>query len=126
MNRFVSAFASFLLLAAGAIAQNRPAINAAPNTIYVSAEGRFEAPPDTADLQFNISAQESSAKSAYERGARSAEQVRQLLRNAGIDPAEAQFGFFALTPVYDYRSGKRKIVAYRANSSVRLKLKDFS
>ncbi len=40
-----------------ALAQERPAIRAQPNTVYVGADGKFEAVPDTALVQFNISAQ---------------------------------------------------------------------
>ena len=52
--------------AASALAQERPAITAQPNTVYVGADGKFEAAPDNALVQFNISAQEESSKAAYE------------------------------------------------------------
>jgi hypothetical protein len=39
----------------------------APNTVYVGADGHFEADPDTAVMQFNISAQEGTARAAYDR-----------------------------------------------------------
>ena len=115
-----------LLLAVAAFAQTAPAATSLPNTVYVSAEGHFDAAPDTAVISFNIAAQENSAKSAYQRAARDAEQIRDLLRSAGVDPAQAQFGYFALAPVFDYRQPKRKIVAYRVYSNVSVKLKDFS
>jgi len=122
--RTVSATLGLAILLAGvASAQNAPAATSLPNTVYVSSEGRFEAAPDTAVVRFNISAQENSAKNAYQRATRDAEQIRELLRTAGMDPAQAQFGFFALTPVYEYHAPKRKIVAYRVYSSVTLKLK---
>ena len=44
----------------------------------------------------------------------------------GIDPKTAEIGYFSLQPVYDYKNPKRKLVAYRGNSSVTLKLKDFT
>lgn len=113
-----------LLLIAAAFAQERPAIQL--NTISVTAQGTFEAAPDTAEVRFNISAQENDAKSAYARASKAADQVRELLRSNGIDPHAAQFGYFALDPVYDFKTAKRKLVAYRVNSAVMLKLKDFS
>jgi uncharacterized protein YggE len=126
MNRCGFVFA-FLLLVGGAVAaQQAPAVTAQPNTVYVSAEGRYEAEPDTALLQFNIAAQENEVKAAYDRAARSAEQIRQMLRTNGIDPKTAQIGSFSLAPVYDWRQPKRKLIAYRVSSSVVLKLKDFS
>ena len=107
-------------------AQDRPAITAQPNTVFVGADGRSEANPDTAVLQFNISAQEDNSRAAYDRASKSAEQIRQILRSNGIEPKAAEIGFFSLQPVYDYKNPKRKLVGYRVNANVSLKLKDFS
>jgi uncharacterized protein len=107
-------------------AQEHPAITAQPNTVYVSADGKFEAPPDTAQLQFNISAQEDTAKAAYEHAARDTEQFRQVLRANGLDPKVAEIGFYSVQPVYDWKNPKRKLIAYRVATNVSLKLKDFS
>lgn len=117
---------AIFLLAAVAGAQEHPAITAQPNTIYVGADGKYESAPDTALVQFNVSAQEDTAKAAYDRASRASEQIRQILRSNGIEPKAAEIGFFSLEPVYDYRNPKRKLVGYRVNSSVSLKLKDFS
>lgn len=109
-----------------AFAQEHPTVTAQPNTVYVGADGKFEANPDTALVQFNISAQEDTSRAAYDRASKSTEQIRQILRNNGIDPKSAEIGYFSIQPVYDWRSPKRKLVGYRVNSSVSLKLKDFS
>src|SRR5881227_4445950 len=108
------------------LAQDRPTVTAQPNTVFVGADGKFEANPDTALVQFNISAQEESSRAAYDRASKSAEQIRQILRSNGIEPKAAEIGFFSLQPVYDYKNPKRKLVAYRVNANVSLKLKDFS
>jgi uncharacterized protein len=114
----------FLLLASPVVsAQERPFIQ--PNTVYVGADGKYESAPDTVVLQFNISAQEKSSRDASDRASRAAEQVREILRSNGIDPRQAEVGYFSLTPVYDYQSPKRKLEGYRASSSVTLKLRDF-
>ncbi len=126
MSPKVAVLSAVMLLAAPAVAQEHPAVTAQPNTIYVGADGKFESAPDTALVQFNISAQEETAKAAYDRGSRAAEQIRQILRSNGIEPKAAEISFFSLDPVYDYRSPKRKLVGYRVNSAVSLKLKDFS
>jgi len=107
-------------------AQEHPAINAQANTVYVGADGKFEAQPDTALLQFNISAQEDSSKAAYERASKNAEQIRQILRANGVDPKSAEIGYFSVEPVYDWKQAKRKLVGYRVNASTTLKLKDFN
>lgn len=97
-----------------------------PNTIYVGADGKFEADPDTAVITFNIGAQEKQLKDAYARAKRAAEQIRDILKTNGIDPKEAEISSFQVSPIYDWKSaGKRKAVAYRVSSSVTVKLKDF-
>lgn len=115
-----------LLLGSAATAQDRPAITAQPNSVFVGADGKFEANPDTAVLQFNISTQEATSREAYDRASKAAEQVRQILRSNGIEPKSAEIGYFSLQPVYDYKTAKRKLVGYRVNANVSLKLKDFS
>jgi uncharacterized protein len=121
-------FAACLLLVAvtAAVAQERPALTLQLNTVYVGSEGKFESAPDTALVQFNISAQEETSKSAYERAARAADRVRQILKSNGTDPKTAELGFYSLDPVYDWRNPKRKLVGYRVSTSVSVKLKDFS
>jgi len=118
----IGVVASATLLAA----QEHPAITVQPNTVFVGADGRFEANPDTALLQFNISAQEETSRAAYDRASKAAEQVRQILRANGIERKSAEIGYFSIQPVYDYKTPKRKLVAYRVNANVSLKLKDFS
>lgn len=122
--KLTAVVAAVLVMVGVALAQDRPVVQ--PNTVYVGADGKYESAPDTALLQFNISAQEGNAKAAYDRGAKAADQIRQLLRSNGIDPKEAEISSFSLEPVYDYRDPKRKLIGYRANSSVTLKLKDFA
>jgi uncharacterized protein YggE len=97
-----------------------------PNTIYVGADGKFEADPDTAVITFNIGAQEKQLKDAYGRAKRAAEQIRDVLKTNGIDPKEAEISSFQVSPIYDWKStGKRKAVGYRVSSSVTVKLRDF-
>jgi uncharacterized protein len=109
-----------------ALGQDRPALSVLPNTVLVSADGKFESAPDTALIQFNISAQADSAKTAYEQAAKEAETTRQVLRANGIDPKTAEIGFFSLNPQYDWKNPKHKVIGYQVTSSVSLKLKDFS
>lgn len=124
MRVFALALLVFATMACAA--QEHPSVTAQPNTVFVGADGKFEANPDTAVIQFNISAQESTAHDAYDHASRSAEQLRQILRSNGIDPKTAQIGYYALQPVYDYKNPKRKLVAYRVETNVTIKLKDFS
>src|SRR3954469_19608494 len=118
---------SLLLLSSAVLfAQNQPGSAITPNTIYIGSDGKFEAAPDTAVITFGISAQEATSRAAYDRASQASEQIRELLRKNGIDPKTAEIGYFSLQPVYDYKNPKRKLIAYRGNSSVTLKLKDFT
>ena len=115
-----------IVLAAGlAVAQDHPAMSVQANTVYVGGDGKFEAAPDTAQLQFSVFAQEQTPQDAFQHASKNVEQVRQALRANGIDPKVATFGFLSVQPVYEYRP-KQHIVAYRVTSDVLLKLKDFS
>jgi uncharacterized protein len=123
-----SVILAFLITSASllSLAQEHPSVTAQPNTLYVGADGKFDSAPDTALIQFNIAAQEDNPKAAYDRASRNAEQIRQILRSNGIESSSAQIGFFSIEPVYDWRSAKRKVVGYRVNAAVSLKLRDFS
>jgi uncharacterized protein YggE len=126
MKASITLLVVLLLGGALALGQEHPTIAAQPNTVFVGADGKFEANPDTAVVQFNISAQEANSRAAYDRASKAAEQVRQILRSNGIEPTAAQLGYFSIEPVYDYKQAKRKLVAYRVNVNVSLKLKDFT
>jgi uncharacterized protein YggE len=126
MKSAVTLLVVFVFAVGHAFGQDRPTITAQPNTVFVGADGKFEANPDTALVQFNISAQQDTSRAAYDQASKAAEQVRQILRNNGIEPTAAQIGYFSIEPVYDYKQAKRKLVAYRVNVSVSLKLKDFT
>jgi uncharacterized protein YggE len=125
MKATVLALCSFIALSYGSLAQTTT-INPLPNTIFVGADGKFESTPDTALIQFNISAQADSAKEAYDQAAKQAESSRQVLRANGIDPKSAEIGFFSVNPQYDWKNQKHKVIGYQVTTSVTLKLKDFS
>jgi uncharacterized protein len=114
------------ILSAAAMAQDHPTVAALPNSVYVEADGKFESAPDTAVIQFNISVQEENSQAAYQHAAKDAEQVRQVLRDNGVEPKSATIGFFSVQPMYDWKNPKRKVVGYRVTTDVTLKLKDFS
>ncbi|HEY6249480.1 MAG TPA: SIMPL domain-containing protein [Candidatus Angelobacter sp.] len=120
-------FSAVVLMSNLALAQSQPPAGAVlMNSVYVGADGKFESAPDTALLQFNIAAQQSTAREAYDKAAAATEQVRQALKNNGIDPKTAEFGFFAVQPVYDWKDPKHRVIGYQVVSNVTLKLHDFS
>jgi uncharacterized protein len=116
----------FLILAAISVwAQEHPTVAAQANTVYVGADGKFEAAPDTAQLQFNVSVQADSSQAAFEHASKDVEQVRQVMRANAIDPKTATVGFLSVQPVYEWKP-KQKVIGYRVSTDVMLKLKDFS
>ena len=113
------------ILTAFASAQT-PTLTALPNTVFVGADGKFETAPDTAMIQFNITAQADTSKAAYDLAAKSAETTRQVLRSNSIEPKSAEIGFFSVNPMFDWKNPKRKVIGYQVTASVSLKLKDFA
>ncbi len=95
------------------------------NSISVTGEGQYETDPDVAVVSLTISTQEKQLKDAYAKATRAADQIRDALRSQGIDPKEAQIGFFQVAPVYEYGK-RRKTVGYGVQSNITLKVKDFS
>ena len=116
---------AMLIFSIAALAQEHPAVSAQPNTVYVGADGKFEAAPDTAQIQMNVSVQDDTPQAAYQRASKNVDQVRQVLRANSLDPKLATQGFFSVQPVYDYKP-KQHVVGYRVSADVTLKLKDFS
>jgi uncharacterized protein len=125
MKAIIFALCAVLALSAVSLAQ-APSITPLPNTIFVGADGKFETAPDTALIQFNISAQADNAKDAYEQASKQADATRQVLRSNSIDPKSAEIGFFSVNPQYDWKNPKHKVIGYQVTTSVSLKLKDFS
>jgi hypothetical protein len=119
-------FLTLCILTAASFAQEHPAVTALPNSVYVGADGKFEAAPDTAVIQFNISVQDDTPQNTYQHASKDAEKVREVLRANGIEPKAATIGFFAVQPAYEYKNGKAKVIGYRVTTNVTLKLKDFS
>jgi hypothetical protein len=103
-----------------------PTVAAAPNTVFAGADGKYEAAPDTALVQFNISTNADTAKAAYDLASKQAEQTRQIMRDNGIDPKTAQIGSYSIQPMYDWKTAKRKLIGYQVATNVTLKVKDFA
>ncbi len=123
MKFVVSALLLFSAIAA--FGQEHPAVSAQANTVYVGADGKFDSAPDTAQIQFNVSVQDETSQAAFQRASKNVEQVRQVLRNNGIDPKAANIGFLSVQPVYEWKP-KQRVIGYRVTTDVMLKLKDFA
>jgi len=118
-------FPAILILSVGVFAQEHPTVTAQPNSVYVGADGKFEAAPDTAQIQMNVSVQDDSPQAAYQRASKNVDQVRQVLRGNGLDTKLATIGFYSVQPIYEWKP-KQRVIGYRVTTDVTLKLKDFS
>ncbi len=118
-------FIALLFSATAAVAQDHPSVNAQANTVYVGADGKFEAAPDTAQIQFNVSVQDDTSQAAFQRASKNVDQVRQVLRANGIEPKAATIGSLSVQPVYEWKP-KQRVIGYRVTTDVTLKLKDFA
>jgi uncharacterized protein len=116
---------AILILSIAVFAQEHPAVTAQPNSVYVGADGKFEAAPDTAQIQMNVSVQDDSPQAAYQRASKNVDQVRQVLRANGLDTKLATVGFLSVQPIYEWKP-KQRVIGYRVTTDVTLKLKDFS
>jgi len=74
--RFLALPTCLLAMTLLVTAQDRPTVAAQQNTLFAGADGKFDAEPDTALIQFNISAQEETSRAAYDRASKSDELVR--------------------------------------------------
>ena len=116
---------AILVLSIAVFAQEHPAVTAQPNSVYVGADGKFEAAPDTAQIQMNVSVQDDSPQAAFQRASKNVDQVRQVLRANGLDTKLATVGFLSVQPIYEWKP-KQRVIGYRVTTDVMLKLKDFS
>jgi uncharacterized protein YggE len=116
---------AILVFSSGMFAQEHPTVTAQPNSVYVGADGKFEAAPDTAQIQMNVSVQDDSPQTAYQRASKEVDQVRQVLRANGLDTKLATVGFLSVQPIYEWKP-KQRVIGYRVTTDVTLKLKDFS
>ncbi len=91
--------ASLIVLALAGISSAQVASTPAAiqiNTIYAGADGKFEAPPDTAVIRMDIASQQDTSRAAYDHAALAVDHVRQILKSNSIDLKAAQFGTYQM------------------------------
>jgi len=118
-------FSALFLVTSAGFAQEHPSVTAQANSVYVGADGKFEAAPDTAQIQMTVSVQDDNPQGAYQRASKNVDQIRQVLKANGLDTKLATQGFLSVQPVYEWRP-KQRVIAYKAAADVTLKLKDFA
>ncbi|HEX9759962.1 MAG TPA: SIMPL domain-containing protein [Candidatus Acidoferrales bacterium] len=96
------------------------------DTVTVQADATYEADPDLATLKFQVSATEKQLRKAYELATASLQRILQLAERTGLAKQDVTTGAFSVTPDIDWRDRKRKPKAYRVESSVTFRLRDFT
>ncbi|MGH9480951.1 MAG: SIMPL domain-containing protein [Terriglobales bacterium] len=93
-------------------------------TIQVSAQGQFEASPDTALVSMQITGDNADLQAAYREAQTQAEQVRDLLKQQGFTPEQAHWSGYSVEPNMNYQT--HKLTSYTVTTSVRLEFTDFT
>jgi len=117
----LACIACLLLITTAVAAQQTPVIS---ETLWSGSEGKFESAPDTALVQFSISLQQARLQDAYAQARESAARIRQIIRDNGLAPGDAEIGSFTMTPVYQWNA-KHKLIGFQVNSSVVVKVHEF-
>ena len=125
MKRATGAAVVLLLAAFSASAQTQD-VKYVADTVVVQAEGQYEADPDLATLTFQVSAQEKELRKAYERATESLNRIVRLAERNRVAKDDVSTGSFTVFPIYDWSDKKRKARAYRVESRVTLRVRDFS
>lgn len=125
MRKIYLMFVALLVFAFSASAQSQKSEFIA-DTVTVQAEATYEADPDLATLNFNVSVTEKELRRAYERATDSLNRIVQLAGRSGLDRKDVTTGAFTVTPDIDWRDRKRKPKAYRVESTVVFRVRDFS
>lgn len=125
MKRALQSVVVLLLAAFSAAAQTQD-VKYVADTVVVQAEGQYEADPDLATLTFQVSAQEKELRKAYERATESLNRIVRLAERSRLAKDDISTGSFTVFPIYDWNDRKRKARAYRVESRVTLRVRDFT
>lgn len=132
----IAALALPLWVAAGpAFAQETSMTEPVP-TLSVRGSGEVRVEPDVATVRLGIETQNSSARVAQKEANANAQRILDALKELGVPEDDVRTSRLRLTPIYENRqpqpirrddgSGTPKIVAYRAENVVTVRLTDLS
>ncbi|WP_051881556.1 SIMPL domain-containing protein [Parvularcula oceani] len=126
----IAALAPLALAACSASAlQDDPAQTAAQQrTITVSGTGEAAGTPDIATLRFSAMSRADTAAAAMEQNAQKMTDVRDALRELGIEARDMQTSSLTLNPYYEQdermRYDRSKIAGYEASNALMVRLRD--
>jgi len=100
-----------------------PEVKFIADTLVVQAEGIYEAEPDLATLEFQISTQEKELKAAYDKASASLNRIVGLAERNGLNKADLTTGALTVYPFYDEKHRAR---SYSVSAHVQIRVRDFS
>ncbi|HPC34692.1 MAG TPA: SIMPL domain-containing protein [Candidatus Absconditabacterales bacterium] len=95
----------------------------ADNTITVEGEGKIMATPDTIILSVNIEETKKSTAEAQKAVNIKVNQIKDLIKKYKIKDSDIQSRNISVYPDYNYTNAGRKLLGYRANHSLDIKIK---
>lgn len=106
-------------------------------TIYVVGEGEVSGEPDVATISFSVTNEAQTSEKAMEDNAQKMNKVISFLKEQGIEDKDLKTTNISVSPRYEYRSserseeyyvyppsGERVLVAYQADQSLEVKIRD--
>ncbi|HMT01166.1 MAG TPA: SIMPL domain-containing protein [Candidatus Absconditabacterales bacterium] len=97
--------------------------NLISNTISVNGEGKIFAKPDMVILTIAASEQGKTTQEAQKKTNDKLAQIQQILAKKGISKDDIQTSNISMYPEYNYENNSSKMVGYRSNHTLTIKIK---
>ena len=97
-------------------------------TISVSAEGKVEASPDTANFSFSVVSESSSSETISADNINKMNAAIEFIKSKGIDEKDIKTTGYNLSPKYEYNKDKKQtfISGYTLTQTVSVKVRDLT
>ncbi len=92
--------------------------------ITVTGTGEVTGTPDTVELDLGVSVLGSTVREAASRATERATALMSALADGAIDRRDITTADYSINPEYDYSSNQQRLIGYRVNNSVRVKVRD--
>ena len=115
--------ASFMLTKVNFYIQGWNTNNAIENTISVQWDGKVSVTPDILALNINIEETKSTTAEAQKEVNKKVNQIKEIIKNYKIKNSDVQSKNINVYPEYDYKDTWRKLLWYKANHQLEIKIK---
>ena len=92
------------------------------NTISVAGEGKATVAPDTLEIHVSVSELKPSTKEAQDAANKKIAALQQILKDLKVPAESLQTTNVSVNPEYDYTTTARKMLGYRSQQSVTIKV----